>query len=158
MFTASVYARERLFVKQTYHIVFSCHFLHQFHSELVVVTCNIRRREDWSQLVLSRSNLIVLSLCQNAELPEFFVQVLHESLNARFNHSEVVVFKFLTFRRFRAKQSAAGKNQVLALFPNILVNEEVFLLRTDSSFYGFDSLISLKKMKDSDSLLRDCFH
>ncbi len=74
------------------------YLLHHLHDELVVVNGNIDGLKDRSKLMLRRCNLVVLSLCRDAELPELFVQVLHEGFDSRLDGTEVVVIHFLSLR------------------------------------------------------------
>ena len=144
-------------MKKADHSVLCSNFTHNFHRKLVVVAGNVCRTENRRKFVLSRCNFIVFCFCKNSELPQFVVQVFHKCLNARLNHTEVMIFKFLTFRRFCAEQRASRKNKVFALVINALVYKEVFLLRTYSSFYAGNILVS-EQMKNAQSLLVDCLH
>ena len=69
----------------------------------VVVTGNVCCAENRSKFVLGRSNFVVFSFGKNSQFPEFFIQILHEFLNTGFNHSEVVIFEFLSLWRLCIK-------------------------------------------------------
>ena len=98
MLTASVDALERFFMEQARKTMAVSDLLHHLHNELVVVNGNIDGLKYRSKLMLSRSNLVVFCLCRDAEFPELFVQVLHESFDSRFDGTEVMVIHFLSLR------------------------------------------------------------
>ena len=81
--------------------------------------------------MLCRRDLVVLCLRENAELPELFVQLLHERGDARLDRAEIVVLKLLTLRGACAEQRAAREDQVGALVVELLVHKEVLLLGAD---------------------------
>ena len=81
--------------------------------------------------MLRRGDLVVLSLGQNAELPEFLVQILHECSHARLDGAEIMIVQFLSLRRLRAKERPAGVEKILTLVIKRLVDQEIFLLRAD---------------------------
>ncbi len=74
----AVDAREGLFMQQADQAVACGNLLHHLHDELVVVGGDVGGREDRRQLMLGRGDLVVLGLGEDAELPELFVQILHE--------------------------------------------------------------------------------
>ena len=78
-------------------------FFHQLHRELVMVSGNIRSRVDRRQLVLCGCNLIVFGFGKDPQLPKFFVQLGHKSLDARLDCAEIMVLQFLPLGRFSAK-------------------------------------------------------
>ena len=45
--------------------------LHDLHRQLIMICSDVCGGKDWRKLMLSRRDLIVLGLGQNAELPEF---------------------------------------------------------------------------------------
>ena len=132
MLTAAVYAGKRFFVQQTNHIMLFGKLLHNLHCQLVVICSNICCGEYRSKLMLCRSNLVMLCLCQDSQLPKLLVQLLHECRNSRFDYAEVMVVKFLSLWRTRTEKCTSGINQILALVVHLLIYKEVFLLRSDS--------------------------
>ena len=134
----AVDARKGLFVQQTDHAVLAGDLLQQLHGQLVVVGGNIGGRENRRKLMLRGGDLIVLGLGQNAELPEFLVQILHERGHARLDGAEIMVVQLLPLRRLRAEERAARVEQVLALIVKRLVDEEIFLLRADRRAHSPD--------------------
>ena len=111
--------------------------LHDLHGELVVVGRDVRRGEDRGELVLRGRDLVVLGLGQDAELPELAVQLLHVLDHPGLDRAEVVVLQFLALGRLCAKERAARVDEVAALVVDVLVDEEVLLLRADG---GHDAL------------------
>ena len=73
MFTGTIDALERFFMEQARHSVTACNLFHCLHNDLVVVNGKVCLCVDRCQLVLCRSDLVVLGLCGNAQLPEFFI-------------------------------------------------------------------------------------
>ena len=108
--------------------------------------------------MLGRSNLVMFCLGKNTKLPQLAVQILHEFLNARFNHTKVVIFEFLTLRSLCTKEGTACINQIFSFVVNALVYKEVFLFRTNSCFYAGNCFVALKKLEYTNSLLADCLH
>ena len=70
-------------------------------------------------------------LAENAQLPELVVQLVHEGGDALLDRAEVLVFQLLALGRLGAEERAAGEDQVQALVEELLVDQEVFLLRAD---------------------------
>ena len=89
--------------------------------------------EDRCQLVLCRSNFVMLGFSKYAQLPQLIVQILHEGKNSLFDNAEVVVVQLLPTRRFRTEKGSAGVNQVFTFFPHFFIYEEIFLFRTNST-------------------------
>ena len=81
--------------------------------------------------MLRRSNLIVLRLGRNAELPEFRIDILHKGSDARPQGPEIVVVQFLPFRRHRSEKRAAREDQVFPLQIFSAVDDEIFLFGAD---------------------------
>ena len=73
----------------------------------------------------------MLGVCENAELPEFIVQLAHKCGDTELDRAVIMVIEFLPFRRTCAKECTSGVDQVLALIITVAVHEEVFLLQTD---------------------------
>ena len=58
-------------------------------------------------------HFVVLGLGGHAQLPQLFVQFLHESGDFGADDAEVMLFELLTLGRGSAEQGAAGQDQVL---------------------------------------------
>ena len=157
MFAAAVHAVKGLFMQQAYEAMLLRELLHDFHCELVVIRGDVRRGEDGRKLVLRGRDLVVLGLCEHAELPKLRVQLLHERRNARLDRAEVVVVQLLPLGRHRAKERAAGVEQVLALCKKLLVHEEIFLLRADGNVHGGDVRVA-EELQHAHGLPADGLH
>ena len=157
MLAASVHARERLLVKQADQTVPQGNLLHDFHGQLVVVGCDIGGAVDRRQLVLRGRDFVVLGFRQNAEFPEFFVQIRHVSRHAGFDDAEVMVVQFLSLGRLCAEQGAPREHQILALLVHFLINKEVFLFRSDRSAHALDLGIA-EQPQDAHSLTVQRLH
>ena len=80
--------------------------------------------------MLSGSNLIVLSLGEDTELPEFLVKIVHELLNLGLDNAEVMVVHLLSLRSLGTEECSSCVLDVRTLVIHFLCDEEVFLLRT----------------------------
>ena len=104
-----------LFVEQADQAVAIGDILHGLHGQLVLVYGHIGGGEDGRHLVLGGSHLVMLSGGSDAELPQFYVQVLHKGAHPFPDLAEVVVVQFLALGGGSAEQGAAGVDQVPAL-------------------------------------------
>ena len=127
----TVNALERLFVLQADQAVLIGNLLHHFHGQKVVVDGNVGGIVNGGELMLAGGNFVVLGLCGDAQLPQLGVQILHKVGDNGADHTKVVLFQFLALGRCRAKQGAAGQNQVQALVVILFADQEVLLLRAN---------------------------
>ena len=127
----TVNALERLFVLQADQAVLIGNLLHHFHGQKVVVDGNVSGIVNGGELMLAGGNFVVLGLCGDAQLPQLGVQILHKVGDNGADHTKVVLFQFLALGRCRAKQGAAGQNQVQALVAILFADQEVLLLRAN---------------------------
>ena len=118
--------------------------LHDLHGQLVVVGSNIGSGINGSQFVLCRSYLVMLRLCQDTQLPQFLVQILHKCRDSGFDNTKVVVIHFLPLGRLGTKQGPAGVDQILALLIQFFGYQEVFLLGT----YGGANTLCIRVAKE----------
>ena len=146
-----------LFVQQADHAVPLRHLAHDLHRQLVVVHRDVGRREHRRQLMLSRSDLIVLGLGADPQLPQFFIQLIHECLHTGLDGAEIMIFHLLPFRRRRAKQRAPGVDQVFALLIIGLVYQEILLLAADGRAQGMHIFVA-KQPQDAQALAVDGLH
>ena len=131
MLAGAVDLGEGLFVQQADEAVAVRDLLHHLHRELVVVAADVRVAEYRRELVLRRRDFVVLRLRHYAELPELLVELCHELRDARPYRAEVMVVELLSLRRLRSEERAPRVAQVLALFVELFIYEEIFLLRAD---------------------------
>ena len=78
--------------------------------------------------MLSGRNLVVLGFGEDAELPQFGVQLLHERLNTRLERAEIMVVQLLPAGCGRAEERSAAEAQILAALIHRAVNKEILLL------------------------------
>ena len=78
---ASVDSLKGLLVEQACQTVFIRHFLHDLHSELIVIHGHVGGVKDGRQLVLGRRHLIMFGLGGNSQFPQLFIQVVHVGSN-----------------------------------------------------------------------------
>ena len=74
----------------------------------------------------------MLGLRRNAELPELLVEVVHELGYLWLQYAEVVILHLLSLRCRSADQGTSGEHEVLTLGVEVLIDQEVLLLRADS--------------------------
>ena len=138
MFAAAVYACKRLLVQKTNQTVLCRHFFHDFHGQLVMIVCNIGRRKDRREFMLRGGDFVVLRFGENAELPEFFVQFFHKRFDSGLDRTEIVIFQFLSARRFCAEQGTAAQAEIFSCVVHFFIHEEIFLFGPDRRVYAFD--------------------
>ena len=131
MLAGAVHAGKGLFIQQASQSMALRHLFHGLHYDLVMIHSDVRRLIDGSQLMLRGSHLVVLGLCGHAQLPQLYVQILHESADALSDHAEVMILQLLSLGGGRAEQRTAGEDQVGSLQIFLTVNQEILLLRSD---------------------------
>ena len=97
----------------------------------LVVGREVRVLEDRRDLVLARGHLVVPRLDRHAELEQLGLGVGHARQHALGDRAEVLVFQLLALGRLGAEERAAGVDQVGPGVEEVLVDQEVFLLRAD---------------------------
>ena len=80
--------------------------------------------------MLSGSHLVMLGFGENPQLPQLLVQLLHIGSYPRLDGTEIVILQLLALGGTGPKESTSGKEKVLPLLINTLVNQEIFLLRS----------------------------
>ena len=108
-------------MNQAGEMMSSCHPLHHFHRNLVLIRRLIGIGVDECQFVLGRRHLVMLGLGQNTNLPKFRIQLLHKSRHTRLQLPEVMVFQFLPLRWLVAEEGTTGQAQIFSLIVQILV-------------------------------------
>ena len=157
MLTGTVHARKGLLVQQASESMAFRQLFHRFHYNLIVVYRNIGRFINGSKLMLRRSRLIMLRFGSDAQLPQFNVQILHESAHALPDNSEVMILQLLSLRRRRSEQRTACENQILSFQIFLAIHQEILLLRSHGSRYLGSSRIP-EQLNNTQRLLPDCFH
>ena len=156
MLAAAVDALERLLVLQADQTVLGGQLLHHLHRQQVVVDGDVGGVEDGGQLMLAGSYFVVLGLGRDAQLPQLFVQLLHESGDLGADDAEVVLFQLLTLGGRCAEEGAAGEDEVLTGLVVFFLNKEVLLLGADG---GGDVIhILAEQLQDTDRLIGQCVH
>ena len=157
MLTGTIDTRERFLMKQAFQSVLARNSLQSLHYNLVVVYRNISLRIDRSQLVLCRSNLIVLGFRRNSDFPQLLVDILHKRRNSLTDCSEIVIIKLLSFRRHSSEQCTSCVDQVFSLLELLSIYKEIFLLRSYGRSYFLRCCIS-EQSQQTQRLFVDCFH
>ena len=99
----------------------------------------------------------MLCFCKNAEFPKFLVQVFHKRRNTGLDGAEIVVVKFLSFRRSCAEKSSARIYKIFSFIEKRFVDKEIFLFGTDGGFYGLNIRVA-EKFQHTHSLSVYRFH
>ena len=133
------------------------HLLHHLHGDLVVVAGGVGIGVDGGHLVLGGGHLVMLGLGEDAQRPQCLVQVLHIGGHTGLDGAEVVVLQLLAPGGLGAEQGPAGHLQILALPEELLVDEEILLLR---AHLGGDplGLGVAEEPQDADGLTADLVH
>ena len=99
----------------------------------------------------------MLGLCEDAELPELLVELLHVSRDSGLDGAEVVVVKLLTLGSLGAEEGPAGELEVLALVVERPVDQEILLLGSDG---GDDAghVGPAEEVKELDRFCADSLH
>ena len=124
----AVDARVRFLVQQALEAVLFGDVAERVHDEHVVVAREVKLLELRGELELRRGDFVVARLRGDAKLPQFTFHFVHEREDAVGDRAEVVVFELLALGGRRAEERATGEDEVGALLPVLLVDEEVFLL------------------------------
>ena len=109
----------------------SCKKLELLHGQEVVVNSECTLLKDRCKLMLARSNLIVLGLCRDAQLPELVIKLFHEVVDGWTNGAKVVLIKLLALAWLTTKEGTTTQNKVRTLLKIFLFDKEVFLLWTN---------------------------
>ena len=157
MLAAAIDTGEGFFMEQAHKTVAGRHLLHDLHCELVLVCGKVACGVDGCKLVLCRSDFVVLGLGEDAQFPQFFVQLFHICGHPGLDCAEIVVVHFLTFGRLCTKKSAAGIYKVLALFVHFSVNEKILLLRANRGDNPLYTVVA-EKSEYAQCLLVERFH
>ena len=105
----------------------TCHAFHYAHYEHVLIDRKVAFAIDRGKLELVGSHLIMTCLHRYAETKAHNLKVLHESLDARRNLSEIMVIHLLVLAGTMAHEGASCGDQVGARRIQVVVNEEILL-------------------------------
>ena len=153
----AVDAGKGLFVQQTGQAVLPRHLFHDLHGKLVVIGGYVGGGVNGGQLMLGRSDLVVLGLGQDPQLPQLLVQILHIGLDPGLDGAEIVVVQLLPLGRHGAEQSPAGIYQVLAFEVHLPIHQEIFLFRSHAGNDALD-ILAAEQAKDPHGLGVERFH
>ena len=129
VFSASVDSVKRLLMQKGSKAVPLRNLFDHLHHQLVLVDGDIYFCIYAGELMLRRSYLIVLCLCEHSELPQLPVELFHEPGDFGLDSSEVMVVKFLSFRRHDAKESPSREPEIRSFVVELARHKEVLLLR-----------------------------
>ena len=131
MLAAAVDAGKGLLVEQAHQTVAVGDLFQQLHGQLVFVAGGVGVGVDGRDLMLGGSHLVVLRLCQHAQLPQLLVQLPHEGRHAGLDGTVVVVVQLLPLGGAGTEQRAPAELQILPKLVHLLVDQEILLLGTD---------------------------
>ena len=129
---------ERLLVQQAGHPVALGHLLQGGHHQLLMIMGQVGLLEQRGDLELTGRDLVVPGLGQDALLEQLAVDLDHEGQHPLRDGAEVVIIELLALGRLGAEQGPAGAHQVRAGVVEVLVDQEVLLLRTGEGHHGVD--------------------
>ena len=107
--------------------------------------------------MLSGCDFVVLCLREDAELPEFLVEVVHELLYLGLDNAEVMVVHLLSLRSLGTEECPSGVLDVRALIVHLLCDEEVLLLGSDGCVNVFRCVVA-EELQDTERLLVQSLH
>ena len=79
------------------------------HNQLLVISGQIGRFEERSDLELTGGYLVVAGLRRNSQFEEFTIHFIHEGHDALRNEPEVMILKFLAFGCRGTHESTTGR-------------------------------------------------
>ena len=130
MFAGAVDKVKGLLVKKALQtIMFGCIAQHG-HNLMVMIHGHVGRLKERRDLVLAGSHLVVAGLHGNAQFVELALGLHHEGEDALRNDAEILIAEFLSLGRTGTEQRAAGGEQIRSGERVVVVDEEVFLLKT----------------------------
>ena len=118
-------------MKQAGHTVIHRRALERLHDDVIVVQCHVHIRIDRCQLMLSRGDLVVLSLGEDTQFPQTLIDIPHESGDFLFKRPEVMIIELLPLRRHRTEKCAPRIDQIVTAVVFLSVNQEILLLDAD---------------------------
>ena len=95
------------FMEKNSKMMFACDTFHQVHYQLIVVIRQITVFKNGSQFKLVGSNFIVAGLYRYAQLVTLYFKFFHESCDAWWNRTEVMIFQLLVLGRRMSHQGAS---------------------------------------------------
>ena len=130
MLARTIDAGKRLFVEQYTETMLASHFLHKTHEEHIVVHSEVGVLENWRQLKLVWSHLVVTGLARDAEFQSLNLKVLHKCLHSVGNRAEIVVVHLLVLGRVVTHEGASCEEQVGTSRIETFIHKEIFLFPT----------------------------
>ena len=154
---AAVDPGKRLLVQQADQAVLVGDLPHLLHDQILVIRRQIAVLEEGGQFILARGHLVVARLDGHAQLEQFRLRIRHERQNALGDIGEILVFQFLPLRRLGAEKRPSTVDQVRTKQIKALVDQEVFLLRSDGR-EDVRCFLVPEQSQDAQRLLAQCFH
>ena len=100
---ASIDTVKWFLMKQALKSMLVCFLFQYFHNQMVVIQSQVTGLIDRCQLMLCRSNLVMLCFCRNTQFPQFFINIFHKCSDTWTDASEIMVIHFLSFCRHGTK-------------------------------------------------------
>ncbi len=123
----AVDAGKRLLVQQARQAELRRGALERLHHHHLMIGGDVGVLEHRRDLVLARRHFVVARLHRHADLVELGLDLGHERHDAIGNGAEVLILELLALGRLRAKERAAGVDQVGPRQVEELIDQEVFL-------------------------------
>ena len=135
MLAGAVYPVKGLLMQEAGVSALIRYLLHYLHGKLVMVYRYVCGLEYGSQLMLRRSDLVVLCFCGYPQLPKLLIKLMHEFGYFWLKHSEIVILHLLSLWRGGSDKGSSAHHEILSFQIFFLVYEEIFLLRAYSGIY-----------------------
>jgi hypothetical protein len=129
----------------------------QFHRQHLMVGRQVRILEDRRELVLARRDFVVPRLDRHRQLDQLGLALGHAGDHALGDRAEVLVLQLLALRRLGPEEGPAGVDQVGTGVVEVLVDQEVFLLRADRR-EDLAGLGIAEQLQDAQRLVRQRLH
>ena len=127
MFSRTVHARERLFVKQYSEIVLARNFLHQIHQQKVMIVGQVAFLKNGRTFKLVRGHLVVTGCNGNTQFQGLHFKFPHECIHALGNRTEIMVLQLLAFGGSVPEKRPSRHHEIWPRIEQSLVHEKIFL-------------------------------
>ena len=144
-------------MQQTGKPVLVRHIPHDLHRDHVVIDRQVELLEHRGQLELGRGDLVMTRAGRHAQAPQLGIQIAHELHDAALDGAEVVIIHLLMLGRLTTEERAPGLNQIGAIEIEILVDQEILLLRAECGV-GATPLLDTEELAQTADLRGECRH
>jgi hypothetical protein len=130
--------------------------LQHHHQQVLMVCRDVRILVDRRHLELARCHFVVPRLDRHTQSVQLALDFHHAGEHAVLDGAEVVIFQLLATRRLRAEQRAARRHQVRTAVVELLIDQEVLLLRPERRHHA--ARIHAEQLERAPSLHIECMN